>query len=204
MAVVSLYLVGPAVLDLFDAWPRVRDLDPLLLQAIVLAQVAAFACLWAVQRIALGAREWLPVVTSQLAGNAAARVLPGGGAAGGALQYSMLVRAGLPAATTARGVTAASLLVTGIVFALPALALPAVLGGAPIDRQLARAAWAGAAALALLVGAGALLLVSDAPLRLAGRMLQAVRNRVLRRRRARRGPARAPAGRAGHDPRRLP
>ena len=71
VAAVSLYLVGPAVLELFDAWPRVKDLDPLLLQLIVLAQVAAFACLWVVQRIALGSREWLPVITSQLAGNAA-------------------------------------------------------------------------------------------------------------------------------------
>jgi len=181
VAVVSLYLVGPAVLELFDEWPRVKDLDPLLLQLIVLAQVVAFACLWVVQRIALGAREWLPVVTSQLAGNAAARVLPGGGAAGGALQYSMLVRAGLPGPATARGITAASLLITGIVFALPALALPAVLAGSPIDRQLARAAWAGAAALVLLVAAGALLLVSDAPLRFSGHALQSVRNRVRRR-----------------------
>ena len=181
VAVVSLYLVGPAVLDLFDAWPRVKNLDPLLLQLIVLAQVAAFGCLWVVQRIALGSREWLPVITSQLAGNAAARVLPGGGAAGGALQYSMLVRAGLPGPVTARGVTAASLLITGIVFTLPALALPAVLAGSPIDRTLARAAWAGAAALVLLVAAGALLLVSETPLRLAGRGLQSVRNRVRRR-----------------------
>ena len=91
VAVVSLYLVGPAVLDLFDQWPRVKDLDPLLLQLIVLAQVCAFACLWVVQRIALGSREWLPVITSQLAGNAAARVLPGGGAAGGAMQYLSLI-----------------------------------------------------------------------------------------------------------------
>ena len=29
---VSLYLVGPAVLDVLASWPKVRDLDPLLLQ----------------------------------------------------------------------------------------------------------------------------------------------------------------------------
>ena len=56
VAGVSLYLVGPAVLELFDAWPRVKSLDPLLLQLIVLAQALAYACLWIVQRIALGAR----------------------------------------------------------------------------------------------------------------------------------------------------
>ena len=64
----------------------------------------------------------------------------------------------------------------GIVFALPALALPAVLGGAGIDRSLARAAWAGAAALVLLLAAGALLLFADAPLRVTGRLMQRVLN----------------------------
>ena len=179
---VSLYLVGPAILEVFASWPRVRDLDPFLLQCIVLAQAAAFASSWILLRITLRQRRWLAVVTSQLASNAAARVVPGGSAAGNALQYSMLVRAGVPAATTASGLTAAGLLLTGTVFALPALALPAVLGGGGIDRSLARAAWAGAAALVLLVAAGALLLVADAPLRLAGRLVERVLNRVRRRR----------------------
>src|SRR3954451_7831009 len=123
---VSLYLVGPAVLQVLASWPQVRDLDPLLLQYIVIAQIAAFACFWAVLRIALDTRRWLPVITSQLAANAAARVVPGGGATGSALQFSMLVRAGLPRATVASGLTAASLLITGTVLALPALAVPAV------------------------------------------------------------------------------
>ena len=183
VAAVSLYFVGPSVLDVFSSWPDVRDLDPLLLQFIVLAQLAAFACFWVVLRIALDTRGWFPVITSQLAANAAARLAPGGGAVGSALQYSMLVRAGLPGVTAATGLTAASLLTTGIVLALPALALPAVLGGTPVDRSLARAAWAGGAAIVALVGAGAVLLFTDRPLRRAGTVLQAVRNRVLRRRR---------------------
>jgi len=179
---VSLYLVGPAILDVLASWPKVRDLDPLLLQGIVLAQAAAFACMWVILRITLRLREWLPVITSQLASNAAARVVPGGGAAGNALQYTMLVRAGVPGPTVASGLTTASLLTMGIVFALPALALPAVLGGSGIDRSLARAAWAGAAALVLLLAAGALLLLADSPLRFAGRLVQRVMNRVRRKR----------------------
>ena len=174
--------MGPAVLDVLASWPKVRDLDPLLLQGILLAQAAAFACFWVILRITLRLREWLPVITSQLASNAAARIVPGGGAAGNALQYSMLVRAGVPGPTVASGLTAASLLTMGIVFALPALALPAVLGGAGIDRSLARAAWAGAAALVLLLAAGALLLFADAPLRVTGRLAQRVVNRVRRKR----------------------
>jgi uncharacterized protein (TIRG00374 family) len=181
---VSLYIVGPAVLQAFASWPQVRELDPFVLQLIVIAQMAAFGCFWIILRITLDTREWFPVVTSQLAGNAAARVVPGGGAAGNALQYTMLVRAGISRRTAASGVTAAALLTTGIVLALPALALPAVLAGKPIDRHLARAAWAGAAALVVLVGAGALFLFADRPLRRAGLLLQCVRNRLPGKRRS--------------------
>ena len=184
VTVVSLYLVGPAVLTTFASWPDLRDLDPLLLQLIVIAQMAAFMCLWAILRITLETNSWLPVVTSQLASNAAAKVLPAGGAAGGALQYAMLVRTGVPKGSVASGLAAATALTTGIVLALPALALPALLGGTPVDRSLARAAWAGAAALVLLVAAGAVLLFTERPLRFLGRLIQEGRNRVLRRRAA--------------------
>jgi len=177
----SLYLVGPAVLEVLDSWPAVLDLDPFLLQLIVIAQIGAFACQWALLRITLRERRWTGVVTSQLAATAASRVLPGGGAAANALQYSMLVRGGVAAATAASGLVAASLMLTGIVFALPALALPAVIGGEGIDRSLARAAWAGGAALAVLVAAGALLLNTEGPLRSAGRFVQAASCRVRRR-----------------------
>ena len=44
-----------------------------------------------------GRTRWRPVITSQLAGNALAKVAPGGGAMGAALQYQMLVRAGAAA-----------------------------------------------------------------------------------------------------------
>lgn len=180
---VSLYLVGPAVLDVFESWPAVRDLDPFLLQMIIIAQGAAFACQWVLLRITLREPRWLNVVTSQLAATAASRVLPGGGAAANALQYTMLVRGGVAGSTAASGLTATSLLFTGTVFALPALALPAVLGGARIDDDLARAAWVGAGALVLLVTAGALLLLTDAPLRTSGRLIQRGLDRVRRRER---------------------
>ena len=182
---VSLYLVGPAILEVFASWPAVRDLDPFLLQLIIIAQGGVFACQWVLLRITLRQRRWRNVVTSQLAATAASRVLPGGGAAANALQYTMLVRGGVAGSTAASGLTAASLMLTGTVFALPALALPAILGGARIDHSLARAAWAGAAALVLLVTAGALLLLADQPLRTCGRLVQRIVDRVKRRERPR-------------------
>jgi uncharacterized protein (TIRG00374 family) len=180
---VSLYLVGPAILDVFSSWDEVSGLDPFLLQLIVIATIGSFACQWALLRITLRERRWTNVVTSQLAATAASRVVPGGGAAGSALQYSMLVRGGTAPATAASGLAAASLLITGIVFALPALALPAVLFGTRgINEDLARAAWAGAAAVVVLVGAGFALLRWDAPLRWAGRAIESVSNRLRRKR----------------------
>jgi uncharacterized protein (TIRG00374 family) len=91
----------------------------------------------------------------------------------------MLVRGGVVPGTAATGLTAVSLLITGTVLALPALALPAVLfGSRGIDEDLARAAWAGAAAVVLLVGAGFALLKWDTPLRWAARSIEAVKNRL--------------------------
>ena len=182
LTAVSLYLVGPAILDVFSSWDEVRGLDPFLLQMIVIATGLAFWCQWVLLRITLRQHRWTNVVTSQLAATAASRVIPGGGAAANALQYSMLVRGGVPSAAAASGLAAASLMITGIVFALPALALPAVLGHRGIDRDLARAAWAGAAAVVLLLGAGAALLRWDAPLRTAGRLVEGALNRVRRHR----------------------
>ena len=178
---VSLYLVAPAILDVFSSWDEVSGLDPFLLQLIVIAEIGCFACQWALLKITLSERRWTNVITSQLAATAASRVVPGGGAAGNALQYSMLVRGGTAPGTAATGLTAVSLMITGIVFALPALALPAVLlGGRGIDKDLARFAWGGAIAIVILVGAGFALLKWDAPLRSAGRTIESVKNRLRR------------------------
>lgn len=182
LTAVSLYLVAPAILDVFSTFDEVQHLDPFLLQLIVIAELFCFGCQWVLLRITLRERRWTNVVTSQLAATAASRVVPGGGAAANALQYSMLVRGGVPTAAAASGLAATSLMITGTVFALPVLALPAVLGHRGIDRDLALAAWAGLAAIVLLLGAGALLLRSDGPLRSAGRLVQGTLNRLRRKR----------------------
>ena len=131
---------------------------------MVLLQAGSFACMWGIQHLAVRAQRWGPVITSQLASNAFGRIVPGGVAASGALQYSMLVRAGVPAAAAASGMTASSLLLFGTLLALPLLALPAVLGGVAVDPHLTRAALAGAALFVLMVALGAACVVWDRPL----------------------------------------
>jgi uncharacterized protein (TIRG00374 family) len=179
---VSLYLLAPTLLNVFGSFPRLADLSPLWFASMLLLQIGSYGCMWAVQRLALRTDEWGPIVTSQLASNAFGRVVPGGVAAAGALQYSMLVNAGVPAARAASAMTTSSVLVFGILLGLPLLALPAIIGGAPVDRGLENATIVGAALFALIFAAGAVAMVKDRPLALLGRVAQSVRNRVLRKR----------------------
>jgi uncharacterized protein (TIRG00374 family) len=177
---VSLYLLAPALLEVFGAYERLDDFNPLWWIAMVLLQIGSYSCIWELQKIAIRAERHGPVVTSQLASNAFGRVVPGGVAAAGAMQYAMLRAAGVPAGQVASGMTASSVLLFGILLALPLLALPAVLFGAPVDPGLGRAALIGGVLFVLLFAAGAVSLLWDRPLVLIGRAAQAVRNRIRR------------------------
>ena len=133
---ISLYLLAPALIEVFGAFDELDEISPLWFVAMVALQVGSYACAWGIQRLAVRTRRWGPVIISQLAANSFGRVVPGGAAAVGAVQYSMLVRAGVPAAAAASGMTASSLLVFGTLLALPLLALPAIIGGVAVDPPL--------------------------------------------------------------------
>ena len=179
---VSLYLVAPSLIELFSSAPRVAKLDPVWLVLMIAIEGASLATVWVLQQICLDRAAWRPVILSQLAGNALAKVAPGGGAAGGALQYRMLVESGIPSATTASGLTAANLLTFATLLALPVLTVPGFLAGLPVDRGLVRAALLGAGVFVALAGVGGVLLASDRALAAVGRIAQNARNIVLRRR----------------------
>jgi len=148
---VSLYLVFPSVVEVFGSWRNIRQLAPGWLALMAALQVAVLGCLWGLQRVAIHLRRWRPVITSQLAGNALSKVAPGGGAMGAALQYRMLLQAGVAPAQAASGLTAANLLVFGFVLGLPVLAVPALVRGG-VNRDLLEAA---VLALVLLAFCGA-------------------------------------------------
>jgi hypothetical protein len=92
--------------------------------------------LWGLVRITLPDVSWFVAATSQLAGNAASRILPGGGATGGVVQATMLVRAGQPGAAVARSLASINLLTTAVLLALPVFTIPAVIIRPPPARQL--------------------------------------------------------------------
>lgn len=178
VAAVSLYLVTPSVLEVFSSWGQLRQLDPVWLGLVAAAQFASFASLWTLQRLALRTRSWLPVVTSQLAGNAAGRIVPGGAATGTAVQFHLLRTAGIDTAQATSGLAAAGLLQLGTTFALPVVALPGVLLGAPAPRSLLSAAWLGAVLFAILFSVVAAALRYDRPLRALGHIIDAGRRHV--------------------------
>ena len=167
------------MIEVLGSWKEIRRFSAVALVVMAGLQLASLVCLWALQRLALRARRWRPVVTSQLAGNALAKVAPGGGALGAALQYRMLVQAGLPPAATVAALTAVNLLVFAVVLALPVLAIPALLRGS-VDRSLLETAIAGLVIFGVASGLGAVLLSTDRPLAWIGRVVQRVRNRLRR------------------------
>jgi uncharacterized protein (TIRG00374 family) len=179
---ISLYLLAPALLEVFGAFDELDEISPLWFPAMIALQTGSYACVWGIQRLAVRADRWGPVVTSQLASNAFGRVVPGGVAASGALQYAMLVRAGVPAGAAASGMTASAVLLFGTLLALPLLATPAIIGGVGVDPHLAKAALAGAVLFVLMVAVGVACVVWDRPLELLGRAAQATWNRLRRRR----------------------
>ena len=176
---ISLYLVAPSLLDVLGSWRDVTRLEPIWLPVMLVLQTASFACLWDLQRVALHGAPWGPVIASQLAGNALAKVAPGGGAVGATLQYRMLVEAGVRRAEAVSGITAVNLLVFGVVLGLPVLALPAIVRGT-VTRNLVETALVGLLVFAALAGLTSAALAFDAPLAWVGRALQRLRNRLRR------------------------
>ena len=177
---VTIYLVFPSLLEVFDSFPRLTSLDPIWFSFALLLQVAHFTCTISLQRIALRTKAWFSVTTSQLSGNAISLIVPGGAAFGAATQFRMLAAAGNDPATAVAGLTTFSLLGIGGLLALPIFVLPAIIAGTPIANGLLHAALLGLAAFVLFAGFGALVLTLDGPLRWAGRVVQATRNRLKR------------------------
>ncbi len=177
----SFYLLLPSLLSVFGQWRSLSHLDwPYAVLALV-SETAAYACIWELDRIALRTKAWFPVVAAQLSANAVGRVVPGGGVTATAFASSMLARAGVEEGETATAFVTATFLQIGTTLALPLLALPAIIGGAPVNHSLATAATLGAVLFALMVAAGALVLTTDEPIELFARMLQRLLNATARR-----------------------
>lgn len=180
---VSLYLLLPSLTAVFSSSRSLDRLTWYWAGLALVCEAGSLACLWELNRIALHLRSWFVVACSQLSGNAVGKVVPGGGATATAFSVGMLRRAGVDRGNAATALTATAVLQLGAVLTLPILALPAIVGGAAVDRSLATAAYLGAALLVLLVAAGVAAFASDRPLLFVGRGIEWLLNRTFRRHR---------------------
>ena len=115
-------LVLPSLIAVLGAWLRLSTLSPAWFAVAIAAELVSFICNFALQRLALRTRGWFAVITAGLTCNTVTDSLPGGDAAGAAVQFRMLTPAGFD--TAVGGLTAFSLLGVGGLLALPLFALP--------------------------------------------------------------------------------
>ncbi len=179
-ALLSLYVLWPSLLKVLSAWPELLRIEPGWFAVMFAAEIASFACAWALQRLALRTGRWFAIATAQIAGNAFSRIVPGGAAAGAAIQFRLLVGSGLDATTIGTGLTATTLISSATLFALPIIALPAIVFGAPAPSGLVQSAWLGGVLFVLAIGVGAVLLSADRPLVFVGNTIQRIQNRMRR------------------------
>jgi uncharacterized protein (TIRG00374 family) len=180
---VSLYLLLPSLVAVFSSWRSLSHLNWYWTGVALLSEAASFICLWELDRISLHENSWFAVACAQLSGNSVGRIVPGGAATATAVAVGILRRSGVNVGQAAAALTASTLLQLATRLALPLLALPAIIGGAPVSHNLVTSAYLGLLVLVLLDVAGILAFASDRPLQLAGRGLEWVLNRTIRRRR---------------------
>jgi len=180
VAALVLYGVAPAVLEVFGAYDRLKDVDAWWWVAVLVTSAAGIGCMCALQRLALNRAPWPAVLSSELAGAAFSKVVPGGSAAASALQARMLAQAGFAPAAIGTGLTAGALLLLGALAGLPLLALPALLFGKRIPGGLLEVAAVGLAVFAILCAVGTALLVNHRVVLVFARVI-ALAGRALRR-----------------------
>ena len=165
---------------MFKSWPELLTLNPIWFVVMFVVEVASFACIWLLQRLALRTTSGSPSQRRSSPGTRSAASCPGAPPPAAPSVTGCLVSAGIPAATVGTGLAAASIISTATLFSLPLLALPAVLAGRPVPSGLAQSAWLGAVVFVFALGVGAVFITTDGPLRSVGRAIQAVRNRLRR------------------------
>jgi uncharacterized protein (TIRG00374 family) len=169
VAGVSIYLLAPSLLQTFSSWPQLREAKPWWFALAVGFEAMSYVSLWTLQRIAFRTRSWFAVGTSQLAAGAAGSVVPGGGAAASALQYRLLVAAGVRPSAVGAGLAASWAATTATALALPLVAVLAAAGGTPAPDNLRQVAYIGSGAFVVVAGLAAAALAWDWPLHAAGR-----------------------------------
>jgi uncharacterized protein (TIRG00374 family) len=178
----TLYLLLPRVLDVLDAWTELRTISWPWFIVMLVFELGSFVCMWWLIRVALPQTDWFTASTSQMAGAAVTKAVPGGAAIGAALQFRMLAASGVRMGTAGSTMAATSIVSTATLFAMPAVALLLAFFGAPIPRGLSLVAWAGGILFILLVSFGVVAVNTDRPLVAVGSLVERAADWIAHRR----------------------
>jgi hypothetical protein len=173
-----IYGVAPAIGEVLGAWSKVRDLQPWWFAAMVILQGASLWSLWELQALSIGTHDHVAVATSQLAGGALGRVIPGGAATAAAAQFNMLNAHDVPRGSVATGLAAATMLQIAALCVLPIAALPPFLLGFSVPTTLLETGALGLGVFTVMMALGLLAARSEAALRWAGRVAHRVSCRL--------------------------
>jgi uncharacterized protein (TIRG00374 family) len=176
---VALYVFLPTALSEWSSWRTLRGLDWRFAVLALVLEVGSWVWVWQLDRIAVGESRWFVVACSVSAGNALGRVVPGTATPE---SVRLLGDAGVDEGTAAAGLATSTLLQVGTALALPLLALPGILAGAPVAHGLLTALAVGIIALVVLVIVGAVTLESDGLLRGVGGVIEWTLNHTVDRR----------------------
>jgi uncharacterized membrane protein YbhN (UPF0104 family) len=173
-----LYGAAPALLDVINAWPKAKRIEPRWWAAMVACEAGSLFCLWRLQVACIqGARTW-PVASSQLASGALGRVVPGGAATAAAAQYAMLGAAGVRREAIALGLAAATVLQLVALSALPLTVIPVVIAGLRVPDGLLPGLFVAAGLFVGMVAVAVVVLRFDGVLRAVARAARALLWRV--------------------------
>lgn len=168
VAAVALYGLAPQLIDVWAELPQLRHVNWLWFPVMLGLAAVSLVCLWWLVRIALPQVSWFLAGTSQLAGNAVTKFVPGGPPIGAALQYRMLSVAGVGPGSAATALGATGLLATWVLFAVPLVAVGVSLVGSPVPGSMIHVAWGGAMVFVLMFLAGLAITRSDRLLEFVG------------------------------------
>ena len=168
---VALYVMQDRLREVLQSGDRLRTIRPAWFLVMIAAETISFASLWWLTRIVLPKVSWFVAATSQLVSNSVSRVIPGGAATGGAVYYRMLSVSGVQPAEAGGALAATSVLSTGAIVSIPAVAGVMALLGAPIPESMSPIALAAGVMFVFLASVGAIGIAFDRPLQMAERFL---------------------------------
>ncbi len=137
---IAFFLTRERLVDVFASAPRVRQIPFMWLALVFICEFLSFASLWWLFKAVLPKVSWGVIIVSQLVSNAASRVIPGGAATGGAVQFHMMSAAGVKTSEAAGALGASTVLTMIALLAVPTFAGIASLFFEPLSGLFATAA----------------------------------------------------------------